>query len=145
MAVSEKQFTLLNEMGIQLWQRRSLTRSTSDINASPSEQITLTSDNTSANNEITLNFQQIRQSPLFLDIIKSLSVSIDDVTCLDNILNLELINWQFNDSDNLSTIQLNNKLLITPTLDLIAQSSKLKRQLWQQIQTIQPKQQQDIS
>jgi len=137
MAVSEKQFTLLNEMGIQLWQRRSLTRSTPTVSVNSSEKVTLASKETSANNDVILNFQKISQSPLFIDIITSLSVSIDKVTCVDNVLNLGLINWQFNNKSH-SAIHFENELLITPSLDLIAQSSKLKRQLWQQIQTIQP-------
>lgn len=138
MAVSERQFTLLNEMGIQLWQRRALTRSSTSFK-STSQSINVTAKHNTSNKEVTLDLEQLSKNVLFNDIIKSLSISIGEVSCLNNVLNLGLINWQFDHSDDISTISLQNNLLTTPKLALIAQSSKLKRQLWQTIQT------QDIS
>lgn len=140
MAVNERQFSLLNEMGIQLWQRRALPLSTpitdKHVNIAANKD---SDDKRNTNSELIIDFQKLSKTPLFLDIINCLSVSVGEVTCLNNVLNLGLINWQFHDDDEASIISLDKNLLVTPPFAIISQSSQLKRQLWQTIQT------QDIS
>ena len=121
MTVSKRQFQLLHEMGIPLWQRKN-TRSASALSSNSTKTNGVNDD---------IDFAAIKSQPLFHDIIRSLKVSVGEVTPQHNSLSLGLIRWQFN---ALEEIHLSKNILVTPRLDILANCGKLKRQLWQIIQ-----------
>ena len=119
MTVSKRQFTQLKEMGIDLWTSR-LSENTLKSDENPIQQ-----------NHLAINFVSLCSTPLFNDIIHSIGLSLSEINCKNNILDLGLINWKFCKTSN---IELVNNTLITPELSELAKSAKLKKQLWQTIQ-----------
>ncbi|QOL25445.1 DNA polymerase III subunit psi [Thalassotalea sp. LPB0316] len=117
MAISQRQFDVLSEMGIKLWQRKS----TPVNEAQTTTQIALTSD----------AFADIQNTVLFQDILLALALTPDQARLIDGHIDLGLINWQF---DNTDSCTYTDSQLVTPTLEKITESSELKRQLWQVIQ-----------
>ncbi|NQY63352.1 MAG: DNA polymerase III subunit psi [Alteromonadaceae bacterium] len=123
MTVSKRQFTQLKEMGINLWTSRS------SENTSDSDENLPQSDKQPKH--LAINFEALCSQPLFNDIIKSIGLSLSEINCENNMLDLGLINWKFSETLNIKLI---NNTLITPELSELAQSAKLKKQLWQTIQ-----------
>ncbi|MEW6982263.1 DNA polymerase III subunit psi [Colwelliaceae bacterium 6471] len=117
MAVSERQFNLLKEMGIPLWQTRSSSVAKHDAQQEDA-------------NSLTINFATLSKNQLFIDILSSINLSIGEVSCDHNCLNLGLFNWVFSASPD---VTLYNNVLTTPSLDELAQSPQLKSLLWQNI------------
>ncbi len=111
MTVTKRQFTLLDEMGIAQWQRRE--RGT---------------ENHTENKEASLDFEKITAHPLFDDIIRSIGLSRGEIDVHAHYLGMGLINWQFSQGE---AIDYQENRLTTPSLDTIALSPSLKRQLWQ--------------
>ena len=115
MTISKRQFTQLSAMGIPLWKSCQTTE--------PS-----IVENQDAENELALDWDTIKSTTLFQDIISSVGASIGEVSLSGHRLNIGLLTWHFSPQ---ATIALNNNVLTTPELDAIANSPQLKRALWQ--------------
>ena len=127
MAVTKHQFQLLNEMGIELWQRRTAVSAPADHSEQTSEAVPK-----QALPQITpLNFDDLKNQPLFHDILLSLGLSLGEVTANKDHLDLGLLRWQFSPQPQL---ELSDKLLTTPALGELADNSQLKRRLWHLLQ-----------
>lgn len=114
MSVSSRQFNLLNEMGITLWQRR--------------ESLGV---NDAAVQTENIDFAMLSKNPLFINIIQSIGLSIGEVSCVDHKVNLGFINWQFSQQNIISLV---DNILTSPNMEIIRSSAQLKRELWQVIQ-----------
>ncbi|MDO6446310.1 DNA polymerase III subunit psi [Colwellia sp. 1_MG-2023] len=119
MTITTRQFNHLKAMGITLWQRKNLEQPSSEDHKTPVNNIT---GDFSAN--------EINNLQIFQDILQALSIESADISWQQSHLDLGLFNWQFTDNTNISY---DKKVLITPSLDKIAQSSAIKKQLWQTI------------
>jgi len=119
MTVTKRQFSHLNAMGIDLWCQRS-TAEENDVEQSLEQ-----------NNFLPIDYKALSSLKLFNDIITSLGLSLGEISCKDNSLNLGLIDWQFSHNLNIS---LTENTLITPSIENLKTSAQLKRQLWQTIQ-----------
>jgi len=128
MAVNQRQFDQLTEMGISLWQHKIVSGKQTSSNAD--------------NNELVINYLEQTKSTLsdlwaqqiFIDILQSVDISIGEVTLQKNHLDLGLFNWYFSSADNDNTaIYCDNNNLFSPSIMLISQSPVLKKQLWQTI------------
>lgn len=115
MSITKRQFTQLQDMGIELWQLK---------------------DSSEDNNKTTATYLDIELSSLietrlFNDILSSLGLSIGEVTCDNHSLSLGLFTWQFSEQTEISFTQ---QHLITPTFDTLKNSPKLKKALWHTLQ-----------
>ncbi|MBL4941760.1 MAG: hypothetical protein JKY81_08865 [Colwellia sp.] len=146
MAVTSRQFEQLIEMGINLWQSRAQ----------------LKSDTAEQNDFIPQsqqNLENLIKKTLFSDILLSLNLTIGEVKAQSSHLDVGLFNWYFikevhNEALNNALITDNTQhssqssspmntakihcvdnKLVTPSINTIAQSATLKRQLWQIITT----------
>ena len=129
MSINLRQFTILNEMGIQLWQRRTIAGSQNVMNKNDVQPVAI-------NNKperLTINVDTLTQQQLFKDVILSLNVPLTAVKSQDNSLDLGLFTWQFIETNN---ITLKENYLTTPNLINISHSSQLKRLLWNILQDI---------
>jgi len=118
MTVTQKQYSQLSEMGINVWQSRaSLNNSTAD-----------STETSSIVKPLTINAKEIVTQSLFLDVLHSIDCEIGDIEIKNDTVDLGLINWQFSDN---STINFDHNILTTPPLNLLALSTQLKRDLWQ--------------
>jgi len=117
MTVSSRQFNHLTEMGIQLWQRKSLALESAELEE-PDQA------------SVEICFSSLLQSQFFLDILSCLNVSQDEVIQEKNTLRLGLFNWNFT-LDN--SIDFKDNTLFTPELSAMTASKLLKAQLWQTI------------
>jgi hypothetical protein len=143
MTISQRQFYLLTEMGISLWQRKVLNATRVDIepnNHSKSENSENSPKETHNINAklppkkaCAINLIELQQQPLFIDIIKSLSLSQEQISQTVQGLQLASFSWEFCQQNKITT---NKQKLTTPPLQDIAQSSQLKRQLWQALQEL---------
>ena len=115
MTITKRQFTQLQAMGIDLWQLKK------------------TADESIADNEDYLDVQLSSMTPkiIFNDIIKSLGLSIGEISCEKKTVSLGLLNWQFSDNNDIS---LTHQHLITPSLNALENSPELKKALWQELQ-----------
>ncbi|MFT5756176.1 MAG: DNA polymerase III psi subunit [Alteromonadaceae bacterium] len=113
MSINHRQFTILQEMGIPLWQQKK----SSIVDNSP--------------NVLDIDIKTLSQYHLFNDILLSLGLSLGEISCEKNQISLGLLNWQFSEQNNIS---IDNNILITPEIKNIQQSPQLKAQLWQQLQ-----------
>ncbi|WP_274038527.1 hypothetical protein [Thalassomonas viridans] len=77
------------------------------------------------------DFTQLKKQPLFHDIIQSIGLSLGEIGASGDHLDLGLLRWQFSPE---ARLKLTGKTLITPPIETLAASSKLKRQLWQLLQ-----------
>ena len=132
MAITSKQFDQLSEMGISLWQSRTKENAEQEAhdNYLPQNQQSLT----------TLTKQK-----LFSDILLSLNLTVGEVKYQNNHLDVGLFNWYFlnehpkeevgqGHSPELSSmISCVDNKLISPSIETIAQSASLKKQLWQTV------------
>jgi len=130
MAITSRQFEQLTEMGIDL---------------------SCNIDDKEKNNYLAQNQQSLTsltKQKLFSDILHSLNLTIGEVKAQNDHLDVGLFNWYFlneeldeklNESRKEKAVQeesiincIDNKL-ITPCIETIAQSAKLKKQLWHTI------------
>ena len=127
MAITQRQFNHLKEMGVNVWQQRN-SEHTIENSAE-----TLTSKNTepSVSTSIAFDLNQLTQQQLFADVLQCIDISIGEVTTENNIMNLGLFNWQFKETD---TITFSKSILTTPLLTAFENSTQLKKDLWQIIQ-----------
>jgi len=115
MTITKRQFSHLQAMGIELWQLKN----TADDNKTT----------TVAEFEIAL--PALIETRLFLDILHSLGLSIGEVICQNNSLSLGLFTWQFSEQADIS---FTHQHLVTPSIDVLQDSPKLKQTLWQTLQ-----------
>ncbi len=115
MAITKRQFSQLQAMGIDLWQLRN--------NANESI----------VHNEeyLDIEFSSISATTIFIDIVKSLGLSIGETSCDENSVSLGLLSWQFSIKNDISLTQ---QHLITPSLNVLENSPELKKALWQKLQ-----------
>lgn len=126
MTVSKRQFTLLQEMGINVWQQKNkLNSQDNSALQTPPEEVTAKSND-------NINLKDLIEQQLFKDIIQSIGLSIGEVTLEESYVNIGLVNWHFSTDNELS---LKNNLLTTPYLQELAKSTVLKNKLWQLLQS----------
>lgn len=115
MAITKRQFSQLQAMGIDLWQLRN------------------TAEECVVNKEkyLDIEFTSISETTIFNDIVKSLGLSIGEVSCKENTISLGLLSWQFSIKNDMSLTQ---QHLITPSLNVLENSFELKKALWQKLQ-----------
>ncbi len=116
MTVTSKQFTYLNEMGISLWQRKSLIEESTET-----EQPT-------AENTLKFSLEELANQKLFQDIVLALGSELSDIEQQQNQLIVGDMYWQFSDQQ---AISLDNGILITPELNSLSSSAQHKKALWQ--------------
>ena len=112
-------------MGISLWQHKStaLTHNASKISNEKQAH-----DYIKQTNE---DLAVIAKQVIFSDILLSFGLSIGEVYAKDDHLDLGLFNWYFSKSEpKENPIHCANNNLVSPSIEEIAQSSKLKKQLW---------------
>lgn len=124
MTISQRQFTLLNEMGISLWQRRVLPKKVST-------KIYPVEKQTAVLKAKTVDLNELNKQQIFNDILLSLNLLPSDISVNNNQLVLKKLTWQFTNTDN---INFTKNTLTTPSLPVITHSPLLKNQLWQVIQ-----------
>ena len=115
MTITKRQFTQLQAMGIDLWQRKK----------PADESIVLNED------YLDVEFSSMNQTSILNDIVKSLGLSIGEISCDENTISLGLLSWQFSDKNDIS---LTHQHLITPSLNVLKNSPELKKSLWQKLQ-----------
>lgn len=149
MSISERQFTLLQAMGITVWQRRCLSvQPVKAIAANTASAESVSLDTVDAKNQQTtmpneavncqvsttdnskLDLKTLLAQQLFTDIIHCLGVDHADLSIQNNQIDLGMINWQFSQNKN---IEFDHNCLTTPDLETIANSVELKKSLWQSI------------
>ncbi len=153
MTISQRQFTLLSEMGISLWQRRVLSTKTTpqrrqqtNTDELPSfpknndnieNQVSANSDNMrsvvthTTTQAINIDLANLKQQSIFNDILLSLQLFGEEVELIDNKLIFKDLIWQFTATKQISFTK---NTITTPHLAVIAQSATLKSALWQAIQ-----------
>lgn len=123
--ISQRQFNHLQEMGISVWQRKSL--------------VTDDAEKLKGNlNLENIDSEALAKDALFADILISLSLNLAEVSFHQDYIDLGDFNWQFastplqnnNDQDNLK-VSFADATLTSPSIAQIKQSTSLKRQLWQ--------------
>lgn len=120
MITNAKQFNYLNAMGIGIWQQKD----NPDVQQTNDE-----SDKDCTENCLTVNLDKLCEQQLFIDLLQSLNVSLDQITLnKDHSLNIGLFNWQFTQNPH---SQYQNNTLTTPAIEQLEQTPQLKRQLWQ--------------
>jgi DNA polymerase III psi subunit len=116
MTISKRQFSHLQAMGIELWQLKK------------------SANNENQNNNVDhldIELSALIETKIFTDILKSLDLSIGEVTCANNILSLGLLTWAFSKESDISLTQHH---LVTPTFHVLKDSAQLKQALWQKLQ-----------
>lgn len=120
MAISEKQFVYLQEMGINLWQRKSIS----------APEVKDTSSQTDGS-EHTVEINDLLSQRFFLDIIHALALQPADFSQVSpNKLQCDDFVWKF---INDATIEFENNLLTTPPVSDFLQQPALKKHLYQQL------------
>lgn len=112
MTLSAKQFDTLSAMGISLWQFKNTPTNISTDTTTPA---------------LTIDKVELQQSKLFSDILLSLNYNFADIEINPTTIEFSDFSWQFTNNKELSFKQ---QRLMTPTLEILAQSSALKQQLW---------------
>ncbi len=135
MTISQRQFALLTEMGISLWQRKSVNFTpVASLDKQEEKSTTTTSKNlTSPADNIELI--ALKKQPILHDIAQSIALSTEQITLAEKGLKIGSYKWLFTAEQ---TMSFQDNTLITPPLSDITQSSMLKRQLWQILQELRP-------
>jgi DNA polymerase III psi subunit len=115
MTITKRQFTQLQAMGIDLWQLRNTADEIVDHNE----------------DHIEIQLSTLTSTTIFSDIIKSLHLSIGEISCEKNTISLGLLSWKFSHKHDISLVQ---QHLVTPSLAVLENSPKLKKALWQKLQ-----------
>jgi len=132
MAITTQQFEQLSEIGISLWQ----SRAADNIDTKAQKNNYIAQSQQSLTNLI--------EQTLFTDILRCLNLTLGEVKAQDDHLDVGLFNWYFVDKNHdnelndksmqkAQTINCINNKLISPSIDIIAQSTQLKKQLWHTI------------
>lgn len=137
MAVSSKQFVYLNEMGIQLWQRKSIptideshsshastSTETQELQNSPELKDETKSD------VINVSLSALAQTQCFQDILTFLGCSSADFSEHHDHFDCGLFNWQFSSSND---INFQNNRLRTPNIEKISANIEIKKSLFSTI------------
>jgi len=127
MAITQRQFNHLKEMGVNVWQQRNSEHTIENS----AETLTSKNTNTPVSTSIAFDLNQLSQQQLFADVLQCIDISIGEITTENNIMNLGLFNWQFKETD---TITFSKSVLTTPLLTAFENSTQLKKDLWQIIQ-----------
>ncbi|SES93792.1 DNA polymerase III subunit psi [Thalassotalea agarivorans] len=109
MHLNHRQFAIIKESGATVWQTKDSAAATQT-------------------DSLAIDFDLLKTSSLFQDILTALNLSIGEVTLADNTLHCGMFNWQFTPSEAVSFDQ---STLITPPLEQLSQQAQLKRSLWQ--------------
>ncbi len=117
MSINQKQFEHLTEMGISLWQRR--TQQASNKNQAKN-----------VSNYLAVDLTELAKKQLFTDIVLAAGLTIGEVKVKEDHLDLGLFNWYFTTEQSTTKLSWQEQQLFTPAIDIISQSSSLKRQLW---------------
>ncbi|MEI6895711.1 MAG: hypothetical protein V5789_14025 [Colwellia sp.] len=117
MSISQHQFEQLTEMGISLWQSRS--RDNQD-NAKQALSI----------NYIDTDLAELINQQVFTDIVLASGLSMGEISHQGNHIDLGLFNWYFSENSPQSEILWRDQQLITPPIEKISTSPRLKKQLW---------------
>lgn len=136
MTLNNRQFVLLNAMDIPLWASKNRVsnknqvapKSTADTQKVEQEQI----KHERQPSQVAFNIDLLSKNKLFIDILLSMKLTISNVSLENNHLNLGTFIWQFNEINQV-TFQQNT--LSTPSLQTLAQSLTLKKELWQIIKS----------
>ncbi|WP_441002879.1 DNA polymerase III subunit psi [Pseudocolwellia agarivorans] len=127
MAITQRQFNHLKEMGVNVWQQRNSEHTIEHSAENPETKNTEPSVSTS----LAFDLNQLTQQQLFVDVLQCIDISIGEITSENNIMNLGLFNWQFKETDS---ITFSKSVLTTPMLTAFESNSQLKKDLWQIIQ-----------
>ena len=127
MAITQRQFNHLKEMGVNVWQQRNSEHTIENS----AETLTSKNTNTPVSSSLAFDLNQLSQQQLFADVLQCIDISIGEITTENNIMNLGLFNWQFKETD---TITFSKSVLTTPLLTAFENSTQLKKDLWQIIQ-----------
>lgn len=128
MSITSRQFEQLSAMGINLWQKKmhkqvdKVTAKSPQVYAKP-------------------NLTDLAKQLIFNDILLSLNLSISDVNAQHDHLDVGLFNWYFcanhlsqtTDNSHKTAIGFVDNKLFSPSIETIAASTILKKQLWQTI------------
>ncbi len=117
MSINQKQFEHLTEMGISLWQRR--TQQASNKNQAKN-----------VSNYLAVDLTELAKKQLFTDIVLAAGLTIGEVKVKEDHVDLGLFNWYFTTEQSTTKLIWQEQQLFTPAIDIISQSSSLKRQLW---------------
>jgi DNA polymerase III psi subunit len=135
MSINQRQYQQLSEMGISLWQHKSLA-------FQDASSIQLVSNQADSAHEINYLKQDVEslaaltKQTFFTDLLLTFELSIGEITAQKDHLDLGLFNWFFYaDENNISLIHCADNKLISPSIELIRKSPALKKQLWQTIMT----------
>jgi len=120
MAITKRQFSQLQAMGIDLWQ----------LKQTGNEVITDKAEH------LDIELVSLLKTPFFLDVITSLELSVGEVSCQDNKLSLGLLTWYFSTNEEILINEHNH--LVTPSLSTLKKSPLLKHTLWQKLQELSP-------
>ncbi|MDO6428496.1 DNA polymerase III subunit psi [Thalassotalea sp. 1_MG-2023] len=121
MAINEKQFVYLQEMGIELWQRKSI--ATQNANVEKSSQTDISVHSVEINQLLTERF--------FLDTIQAIAFKPSSFTQVSpNKLQCDDFIWQF---VNEAAIDFENNVLTTPPITDFIRQPTLKKRLFQQL------------
>ena len=125
MSINQRQFEQLTEMGISLWQNKTIALTHNKSSNNNEKQI----EKYIEQNEISLS--NLTKQTIFNDILHCLGLSIGEITHKKDHLDLGLFNWYFSTTNNEIPIHCNDNNLFSPSLKMISRSPELKRQLWQ--------------
>ncbi|WP_286269500.1 DNA polymerase III subunit psi [Thalassotalea hakodatensis] len=121
MAINEKQFVYLQEMGINLWLRKSISAQSAVVDESSQTDISAPS----------VEIDQLLTERFFLDTILAMALKPSSFTQVSpNKLQCDDFIWQF---VNEATIDFENNVLTTPPITDIFQQPALKKRLYQQL------------
>lgn len=128
MAINQRQFDQLTEMGIDLWQHKSANVTHYSSRQGKKEH----NDNALELNDNYLS--DLSKQKTFSDILQSVDISIGEIIHKKDHLDLGIFNWYFyaENHDELA-ISCKNNNLYSPSIKAISQSPILKKQLWQTI------------
>ncbi len=135
MTISQRQFALLTEMGIGLWQRKSVNFTPIASFDKQEEKSTTTTSKNLTSPADNIELIALKKQPILHDIAQSIALSTEQITLAEQCLKIGSYKWLFTAEQ---TISFQDNTLITPPLSDIAQSSMLKRQLWQTLQELRP-------
>lgn len=128
MAVNQRQFDQLTEMGISLWQHKTTSFDQSPSIKDPEKQ----EENYIEQNDKYLS--DLAKQTIFIDILQAFEITIGEISHKKDHLDLGLFNWYFKSKNHdESSIHCANNNLFSPSIKLISQSPELKKQLWQVI------------
>ncbi|MFB0982234.1 MAG: DNA polymerase III subunit psi [Alteromonadaceae bacterium] len=115
MAITKRQFSQLQAMGIDLWQLKNTAKASIVDNEE----------------YLDIELPSITEKNIFNDIVNSLGLSIGEISSDENSISLGLLSWQFSLKNEIS---LTHQHLITPSLNVLENSPELKKALWQTLQ-----------